>query len=60
MLFRSQAAEGFGSGAKPGMSAVPPGKLTLGKAPEPGVSGPVAGSPAGGFSSTLIDGKVKV
>lgn len=54
------AAQGFGSGAMQGKVPAPSGKLTLGKAPEPGISGPVAGSPAGGFGSALIDGKVKV
>jgi hypothetical protein len=53
------AAEGFGSGAKPGIVSSPEGKATLGKAPAPGVVGHKPGSSVKGFDGTLISGMVK-
>lgn len=55
------AAEGFGGSAKPGIVPAPSGRITLGKAPEPGTAGHAAGSAVTGFSGgSLIEGKVKV
>lgn len=51
------AAEGFGSGAKPGIVPAPKG-ATMGKAPATG-SGPATGSSTQGFGGSLIEGKVK-
>jgi hypothetical protein len=52
------AAEGFGSGAKPGKVPVPQGGAVMGKAPA-NADGAKAGTPRG-FAGGLIDGKVKV
>lgn len=51
------AAEGFGSGAKPGIVPAPKG-ATMGKAPGTG-TGPAAGPSTAGFGGSLIEGKVK-
>lgn len=52
------AAEGFGSGAKPGIVPSPSGPITMGKEPAPGVTGRKPGSPITGFDGGLITGKV--
>lgn len=52
------AAEGFGSGAKPGKVAAPAGGAVMGKAPAGG-DGAKAGAPRG-FAGGLIEGRVKV
>lgn len=53
------AADGFGSGAKPGVVPAPQGKASLGKAPSPGVTGHAPGSAIAGFSGGVIEGKVR-
>ncbi len=53
------AAEGFGSGAKPGKVPAPSGPITMGKAPAQGVVGHKPGSSVKGFDGTLISGMVK-
>ena len=52
------AAEGFGSGAKPGKVSAPAGGAVMGKAPANG-DGAQKGTPRG-FAGGLIEGKVKV
>ena len=52
------AAQGFGSGAKPGVVSAPAGGAVMGKAPAGG-DGAKAGTPRG-FAGGLIEGKVKV
>lgn len=51
------AAEGFGSGAKPGIVPAPKG-ATMGKAPATGTD-VAKGSSTQGFGGSLIEGKVK-
>jgi hypothetical protein len=51
------AAEGFGSGAKPGKVSTPTGPVS-GKAPATG-TGTASGSSVKGFGGGLIEGKVR-
>jgi hypothetical protein len=51
------AAEGFGSGAKPGIVPAPKGP-TMGKAPATGTD-TKAGAPVKGFDGALKDGKIR-
>lgn len=53
------AADGFGSGAKDGIVKSPAGPITMGKAPEPGVTGHKPGSAVKGFDGAVISGMVK-
>ena len=46
--------------AKPGKVSAPSGSVTLGKAPEPGVTGHKPGSSVKGFDGGMKPGKVKV